>query len=1160
MKRNPLLTHLLCGKKPKKAIRIMKISFCIMFVCVCQLFAVNGEAQNAIIKLSSKMLSMGELFAEIEKQTDYLVVFSNREVDTSHKLTLTKTTTKVSDCLDEVLSEGNLKYEFTNKYIVLSNKPVAAQQSNKTITGIVTDSNDEPIIGANVVEKGSRSNGTITDIDGKYTIAVAPNSTLVISYIGYTAKEVAVSNKTVINISLQEDSQTLDEVVVVGYGTQKKANLSGAVETVSSKALTSRATANVGAALQGIVPNLNISSSGQANSVPQFNIRGDNSINGGTPLIMVDGIPTDAGEFSRMNSSDIENISILKDASSAAIYGARASFGVILVTTKQGKGEKLTVHFNNNFNMRTLSHIPKIVKDPYIQASYKDEMGKPWYDLYDEQELAYAKQRSEDPSLPSVIMSTQKPGYWKHFATTDWFEEVYRPVGTSNSHNLSISGATKKVSYYLGSEYYGERGMLRENNDVYNRYNVRSKVNYKPTEWLTVGNNTALTYYDYNRPTSLNDTKFGQGNSLFAQINQTNTLLNVRNPDGTYTKESSVLMGALQDGGKSVTKQSTILTQFTADVKLIKDIWAVKADFTFKHTDNKENVWSSDKAFPYKEGPELPEVTNGWQNYAAVNQYNINYNMLNIYSDFQKEFGIHSLFALVGFSQESERYGLFKGRRNDLITDSYPTPELATGEMSMNERKYEWAIRSAFYRLNYILNSRYIFEMNGRYDGTSRFPKDSRYGFFPSFSAAWIISEEQFFQPVKGWFDYAKIRASYGSLGNQDVEKESDPLRKNYYQYIANMSAGKVNSLINGEKPMGVWTPGLVSSTLTWEKVNTINVGADVNFLSNRLTLSGDVYRRNTLDMLTKGRTLPSVLGASEPRVNAADLKTRGWEVSIAWRDQFTLKDKPFNYGGRFILSDSRTFITRFDNPTGNLGDYYEGQELGEMWGLTTDGFFKDQADIDSHADQWEVTSYPGDRPIEAGDLKYVDINKDGKINKGKWTKDDSGDFKVIGNSRDRYTFGLDLNAEWNGFDMRLLFQGVGKKDFYPDALNFFGIYWAPWANVLENNLDHWTPENTDAYFPRLKSYMANGSGDLSYTQTRYMQNAAYIRLKNLSFGYSLPQTFTRKFSVANIRFYFSGENLFEGTKLCKNYDPEALNSDMHPLQRTYSFGLNITL
>ena len=474
--------------------------------------------------------------------------------------------------------------------------------------------------------------------------------------------------------------------------------------------------------------------------------------------------------------------------------------------------------------------------------------------------------------------------------------------------------------------------------------------------------------------------------------------------------------------------------------------------------------------------------------------------------------------------------------------------------MTTTESDSDWAIRSAFYRLNYIYDNKYILETNGRYDGSSRFPHKDRFGFFPSVSAAWVFSGENFLKSWDSWLDYGKLRFSYGALGNQNV---------GYYSYIASMSAGKIGYLLNGEKPMGVYKPGLVSDALTWEKVYTLNGGIDLNFLSNRLVVSGDVYRRDTKDMLTKGKTLPSVLGTGEPKVNAADMKTRGWEVSLSWRDRFNIASKPFNYSARFILSDSRSWITRFDNPTRHLGDYYVGQELGEIWGMVTEGFFKDQADIDNHANQWKVTSYPGDRPIEPGDLKYKDLNNDKEISHGSNTVDDPGDFKIIGNNRSRYLYGLDLNADWNGFDLRVLFQGVGKRDWYPyetGGYKFFGIYFAPWGNVYENNLDHWTPENPDAYFPRLKSYIANGNGDMSTPQTRYLQNAAYLRLKNVTFGYSVPKALLQKINLEHVRIYFSGENLFEATPLCKNFDPEQLDNSTHPLQRTFSIGLNITL
>lgn len=484
-----------------------------------------------------------------------------------------------------------------------------------------------------------------------------------------------------------------------------------------------------------------------------------------------------------------------------------------------------------------------------------------------------------------------------------------------------------------------------------------------------------------------------------------------------------------------------------------------------------------------------------------------------------------------------------------LISSSLPSVELATGSARVREDNYEWATRGGFFRLNYIYNNKYIFEANGRYDGSSRFPKNDRFGFFPSISAAWIISQEKFMHATQNWLNYAKLRISYGALGNQDVS---------YYEYIASMGSSEQQLLINGIKPMGVTPSGLVSNSLTWEKVYTKNIGLDLNFFNNRLTFSGDIYRRDTKDMLTKGKTLPSVLGALEPRINAADMKTEGWEISLGWRDLFNLGNKPFSYNVKFILSDNRSFITRFDNPTGNLDDWYEGCEIGEIWGLVTEGFFKDQADIDNHADQWDVTSYPGDRPIEPGDLKYKDLDNNGKINNGSWTVNDPGDYKVIGNNASRYNYGADFTAEWNGLDFRVLLQGVGKKDWYPESHYFFGIYRAPWGNVLENNLDHWTPENTDAYFPRLKSYIAEGGKDLAINQTRYLQNAAYLRIKNITIGYTLPKKFTMKAKLERVRLYLTGDNIFEFTKLSKNYDPEILGTS-HPMQRLFTFGLNLS-
>ena len=1099
------------------------------------------------VTLKGENLPLKNALEQVEKMAEVKLVYRDENI-INFKVSFDLKNATIQETLNEVLKgTGNAYQLLDNNLIVIS--PIESAQSI-IVTGKVTDASGEPLPGVGVLIKGT-TQGTATDANGVYSLQLSnENAVLVFSFIGFVTQEIAAGNKRTINVTLVEDTRQLEEVVVVGYGVQKKVNLSGAVESVSVQKLANRSTNNVGLALQGIVPSLVISpGNGQANTTPSYNIRGTTSINGGSPLILVDGVPTDAGDFSRMNPADIENMSVLKDASSAAIYGARASFGVILVTTKKGQSDKLTVNFNNTFNVRKLGRMPDIVTDPYINASYREIMGKPWYSYYDEATLEYAKRLSQDPSLPDIIMDPRSPQQWLYLCSTDWIKEVYgNGMATSNSHNLNISGKSKNVSYYLGTEYYQERGMIKVNTDVYDKFNIRSHVEYKPTNWLTVGNNTSLQYFIYKKPTRLTTTFFW--NMLYTE----KSLYPVKNPDGTWGGTGGTnSVAELQEAGDSRTNQYVTQTQFNADVALVKDVWHIKGDFTARYTNNKVN--EATNYVQGRSGPDLPLILynyayHGWDDYAQRIGWGKFYTLANLYSDFTKTYGKHAITALVGYSQEYERYEYFFGRRRNMITTTYPTPQLATGSMTMTEDVYEWALRSGFFRLNYIFNNRYILEANGRYDGTSRFPKKNRFGFFPSASAAWVISEEGFFEPLKKWMNYAKLRASYGSLGNQNVGA---------YQYIVSMSASRIGQLVNGSQPMGIYTPGLVSDNLTWEKVNTVDVGADMNFLTNRLMFSFDIYRRETKDMLSKAKTLPAVLGTSEPRINAADLVSKGWELSLGWNDRVTVGAKPLNYNARFILYDSRAFITRFDNPNKNLSDHYVGKEMDEIWGMVTEGYFTSQADIDSHADQVAVASYPGTRPIEPGDLKYKDLNGDGKIDGGKGTVDDPGDYKIIGNSSIRYSYGLDLGADWNGWDVRFLFQGIMKREIYPLCSEFFGIYFSPHGCVLKHNLDHWTPENPNpnAFLPRMKSYLCDN--DLGFAQTRYLQNARYMRMKNITLGYALPKKLFRSDSVG-MRIYFTGENLFEITPLHKMLDPEASGGHVHPFQRTFAFGINITL
>lgn len=1130
--------------------KFKRIKLLLLLVGILHLCAFDAHSQNARVTVHHTNEPLQLILNDIESQTDYLFIVINSSVDVKQKYSVSAKSKPVYAVLDLLFKGKDVNYKMSGNHIVLSHKAkdgknVEKKTDKRVLTGYVKDDSGEPLIGANVHIKGD-AQGTITDANGFFRLQGDYDSStkLEISYIGMEAKEFAVGSQSNFDIVLRDNAEQLEEVVVVGYGTQKKINLSGAVEAVSGDVLKSRSVNNVGAMLQGLVPNLNITvNGGQLNQTPSFNIRGATSINeGGVPLILVDGIPTDEAEFSRMNSADIESISVLKDASSAAIYGARAAFGVILVTTQKGKSEKINFSFNNTVNIRTLGRMPEVVKDPYIQASYKDIMGAPWYDLYSEEELEYAKKRSLDPSLSPAMINPKDPNKYTYLGATDWFHELYSNTGISHSHNISLSGLTKKTSFYFGGEYFGEKGMIKYNTDQANRYNLRSKVSYQVTDWLNISNNTTMTYYTYTAPSSLDS------GWLYKQIHNANALTVPKNPDGSWTENGAKYIAGVMVGGESDTKELQAQSQLSFDLQLIKNVWSIKGDFAVKFWNKHKDYWESDQAIEYKDGPDCLPKDLGWSDFAKSEHDNSRYTLFNIYTNFNKKFGKHDIGATIGFEQQVESAQYFTGQRDGLISNSVPNISVSSGEKSLYDSRYSWATRSGFYRLNYIFNDRYIFEANGRYDGTSRFRKEHRFGFFPSFSGAWIVSHEKFFQPIKDVMNNAKIRASYGWLGNQNV---------GYYEYISNMTFYECNYLLEGKKHIGVGSPYLISNDLTWEKVNTINFGLDMGFFKNRLTFSGDIYRRNTKDMLTNGEKLPGVLGVDSPRKNAADLKSEGWEISIGWQDNFMLASKPFNYSVKFNLSDSRAEITKFNNEDGDLDDYYKGWHLGDIWGLTTEGFFQSEEEIRNHANQWEVTAYPGDRPLAPGDLKYKDLNNDNKINKGRWTVDDHGDFSIIGNTMPRYCYGADINASWNGFDFRVLLQGVGKKDWYPNVFNFFGIYRAPWSDVYTNNLDHWTPENPNGYFPRLKSYTAETAGDMSIAQTRYLQNAAYMRIKNITFGYTVPKNITRKIKVDQIRVYFSGDNVAEFTSLCKNVDPEGLGLS-HPMQRVFSFGLNL--
>ena len=1040
---------------------------------------------------------------------------------------------------------------------------VNAQQTQ--VNGKVTSSSDgEALPGVSIIVKGT-STGTVTDVDGAYSLAVPSNGTLVFSFIGFEDQEVPVNGRTRINVTLVADVTDIEEVVVVGYGVQKKVNLSGAVDAIDAQELESRPITNLSQGLQGVAPNLNIDfASGSPGATAQINIRGVTSINGGSPLILIDNVPASSAELNRLAPEDVAEISVLKDAASAAIYGARAAFGVVLITTKAGQKEGMFVRYTNSLSWSKPSILPEKITDPYIYARLQElsSDNTPWdYINYSDEFYAWAKERSDNPEgTDGVRVNPQNPNQWQYLGNRDWTNYFLSDYTMSQKHHLQVDGRTAKTSYYLSGSYDDENGALTIADDFFKRYSFRSKVDYKPFKWLNVGNNTFFSATQRNSPYYL---------SIGDIYNLEPTTWD-KNPDGSWANTGAGIEAAqLTEGGEVDTKYYSIQSTFSAQASFFDNSLRINSDFTFRKGTQNYRYYQSKYNIGY--GPEDIREIGSNRAYRSVSFED--YSVFNIFATYNKQFNQHEITALVGFNQEENRSEWFSASRDDVITRSLPTIALATGEDYVGESISSWAVRGAFFRFNYIFKDRYIVEFNGRYDGSSRFPSKDRFGFFPSASAAWRVDQESFMEGAY-FLSNLKLRGSFGSLGNQNVST---------YGYIPTMSTTEASYLVGGELPLRISYPGLVSDNYSWEKVETTNFGVDVGIFDNTITASFDAYRRNTIGMLTVGKDLPNVLGASEPSENAADLRTDGWELSVSYQNHFDLAGDPFYLNAKLILSDSKAMITKYDNPTYNLGQYYVGREFGEIWGLESDGMFETAEEIRAF-DESQIIPW-GALSIVPGWPKYVDQDGNGIIEKGR-TLSDLRDYVKIGNSSSRYRFGVNLGFTWKGFDMRAFVQGIGKKDMYPQHYLYWGFYQQPYEGGYVHLLDFYRPEddsevdmakhsqayidaglasqNLDAKFPILQAWLADYrvNNGLAIPQTGHLLNAGYVRLKNLTVGYTIPKSLTRKVGLEKVRLFVSGENLYEWSEVRDYFDPEAATSStsgyVYPFQRKYAMGVNI--
>lgn len=1060
----------------------------------------------------------------------------------------------------------------------------------KSITGRVVDANNEPLIGVTIIVDGTKK-GCATDMNGEFTLQADDEKIILnASYIGYIPQKVTIRpHQKDIVIKMQEDAVALNETVVVGYGKQKKVNLTGAIATVDQHELQNRVSPSLANMLQGTVAGLNITtSSGVPGSAPSINVRGVTSINDAEPLVLIDGA---VGDLSRINPNDVASISVIKDASAAAVYGARAAFGVLIVTTKSGasKDGKATVRYSGRLGWENPTTSTDYETTGYwsvytINEFWKAKNGTLYVDYTDkdmEELLKRVNDKTENPERPWVVEDIRNgKRQWVYYGNHDWWHELFRDSHPLQQHNISISGGKDDIKYLVSGAYERREGIVKQYPDTFNKYNLRSKIDFRINKWLTFSNNTSFYSQQY--------TFSGDGsieNVLAYSARHALACFPQKNPDGSWLYSTPYLNYKVANGrhimlGENSHRNVERTTDLSNTSRLVyapfKQL-SITADFTYRLSQNRNTRRTNEMYFrEYPDGELQSYATGAGLNQLKEQVYTSNYYSTNAFATYTDTFrNAHHLTATAGMNYEAWQQKNVAGYGQNLISANLDDFNLvgqnADGAIitGVSGGQYEYAMLGIFGRINYDYRGKYLFEVSGRYDGTSRFADGNRWGWFPSGSVGWRISEEDFFTPLRHLIDNLKIRASFGSLGNQNISS--------YYSYARFISLGDLNYTF-GEgtaKPKYASLGAPISADMTWETAQQWDLGIDLSMLRNRLNITADVYVRNTLDMLTEGIELPAVYGASVPDMNTADLRTKGYELTVNWQDQVELCGRPLEYNIGFNLSDYRSIITRYENKNKTFAkSYYEGMEVGEIWGFVTDGLFGSDEEAAAYTQQvnMDYVSKGLTGGVKGGDLKFVDLDGDHTIGIGSNTVDNPGDRKKLGNSNPSLQYGITAGARWMGFDCSVFFQGTGNHYWYPagQSMPFWGPYSYPYLSYLPDDFMSrtWSEGNKDAYFPRPMAYSST-SGPLSFVNDRYLQNLRYMRFKNLTVGYTIPQTITRKAHIDQVRVYFTGENLCYWSPLKKNskyVDPEAAitrggvdDNAYYPWQRTFMFGIDIT-
>ena len=1090
-----------------------------------------------------------------------------------------------------MLLVGTLSFSATAAVSESGLLPATAAQQ-QPVKGTIVDVNGNPVPGASVMIPGTTT-GTVTQVDGTFSLNVAEGTAVEVGCLGYTT--VKVNAKNGMKIVLKEDALMLSDVVVVGYGTQKKANLTGAVATVDvNKTLEARSTADLGKALQGAVPGLTVlNTSGKIGAEPTVVIRGVGTLSNSatsTPLYVVDGVPID--NISYLNTQDIESISVLKDASSSSIYGTRAAFGVVLITTKSAKTtEHIQVNYTNNFGWSqatTLPDYPTVLEQIYAlnQVNHRYGLDSELFGMYLDRDAyikaaeawqnkhggksGYREMVEGDDYIPGV-------GY-----VADWDVAgiMFNNAAPSQNHTISVQGNVGKTNYYMSFGYDKEQGLMNFNPDKLKKYNATVNVTTQVNDWIQIGARVNYVNKDYEDCTDA----LRQGSyqylwrwgSFFGPWGYFSNGLTGRNAISYRTQ-----------AGEGWTKTDNLRIGGFTKINIVKGL-TLNADFTYLQNNMRYkqvnlpvhmmNTWSITPS----------ETTMSTTTFIdARRSYTRGYNT-NIYGNYELSIaGKHNFNIMAGFNADESEYEYLRGTYNNILDTNLPEISLTFDSENKNifgHNHSETGSAGFFGRINYNYKDRILLELNGRYDGSSKFPENNRWAFFPSASAGWRISEEPFFAPVKSVVNNAKIRASYGEIGNQEVGSN---------MYIATIArqGSNVNWLGTGSTKMDTFgMPKMVSSTLSWETLATTNFGIDLGFLNGELNATFDWFQRDTKNMLAPGQTMPQVLGASAAYENAGTLRSRGWEITIDWHHNFN----GANVYAIANLADYKTVIKEWNNDSMLLNSNYSGKRYGDIWGFETDRYFeasdfvgKDEKGnyIPAEGVASQVKLQTGKFIYGPGDIKFVDQNGDNEINGGKGTVDDHGDLVVIGNTEPRYQYSLRIGGDWKGFDLDLYFQGVGKRSMWTQSA--FVMPFMRGADALyKSQTSYITNEDAEkgiidqnATYPRLTqggaakgtvSVLENGSTNF-YPQSKYLVNMAYLRLKNITIGYTLPAQLTQKVKISKVRVYGSIYNAFDIIDHTKKYgiDPEMNKGEgkladgtwgrTDPMLRTYSCGIQIT-